>query len=111
MLKRLIKSLLNGNEHFQLTDEGDLDRYLDVEITKLKDGKVALSQPLLIDRFLAVVDQDSNVNEKPTPATKSLLHKDVNGLPGKFKWNYRQAIGILTYLQGTSMPDIAMPVH
>ena len=109
--KRLIKSLLDGNEHFQLTDEGDLDRYLGVEITKLKDGRVELTQPHLIDRFLAVVQQESNINEKPTPATKPLLHKDVDGLPRKFKWNYRQAIGMLTYLQGTSRPDIVIACH
>ena len=109
--KRLIKSLLDGNEHFQLTDEGNLDRYLGVEITKLKDRRVELTQPHLINRFLAVVQQESNINEKPTPATKPLLHKDIDGLPRKFKWNYRQAIGMLTYLQGTSRPDIAMAVH
>ena len=29
----------------------------------------------------------------------------------KYSWNYRQAIGILTYLQGTSIWDISMATH
>ena len=50
---RLINSLQDGNEHFKLTDEGNLDRYLGVEIKKREDGKVELTQPRLIDRFLS----------------------------------------------------------
>ena len=37
---KLIASLQAGNEHFQLTDEGDLTKYLGVDIKKLKDGKL-----------------------------------------------------------------------
>ena len=109
--KRLTKALVNGKENFQLTDEGSLDRYLGVEIKKRNDGKVELFQPHLIDRFLAVVGQDTNVNEKSTPVTNPLLHKDIAVLPRKFKWNYMQAISLLTYLQGTSRPGIAIAVH
>ena len=83
--KRLIRSLLDRNEHFQLTDEGNLDRYLGVEITRLKVGKVALTQPQLIARFLALEKQTSEMNEKSTPGTDPLLHKDINGLIRKLK--------------------------
>ena len=55
--------------------------------------------------------QEKNINEKPTPETKTLLNKDINRLPIKFKWNYRQAIGMLTYLQETSRPEISLAVH
>ena len=51
------------------------------------------------------------MNTKPTPAVKPLLNKDLLGEPRHNKWNYRQAIGMLTYLQGTTRPDIFMTVH
>ena len=86
---RLIHSLQDGNENFKLTDEGNLDKYLGVDIKRYKDGKMELSQPHLIDKFLELVGQDKNVNEKSTPVTKPLLHKDNDGLPRKFSWNYR----------------------
>lgn len=73
--KRLIKSLKDGNENFQFTDEGPLDKYLGVNIKKRKDGKLELTQPHLIERFLATVNQDENINVKPTPAVKPLLHQ------------------------------------
>ena len=61
---RLIHSLQHGNKHFQLTDEGNLDKCLGVDIKMHKDGKVELFQPHLIDRLLALVDQDKNVKGK-----------------------------------------------
>ena len=54
---------------------------------------------------------DSKQNSRPIPAVKPLLHKDKDGPERKCDWNYRQAIGILTYLQNTTRPDIAMSVH
>ena len=33
-----IKSLSNGDEKFELTDEGDINKYLGVDATKNKDG-------------------------------------------------------------------------
>ena len=65
----------------------------------------------MIERFIALVDQENNINIKTTPATKPLLHKDQDGLERKHSWNYRQAIGMLTYLQGTSRPDISIATH
>ena len=67
----------------------------------------------MIERTLKVlgVEGDSKTNLKPTPASKPLLHKDIEGLPRNNSWNYRQAIEILTYLQGSTRPDIFMAVH
>ena len=77
---RLIRSLTNGKEKFEFTDEGDMSNYLGVDITKHKDRSIGFMQPYLIDRFVKLIDQDNNINIKPTPAIKPLLHKDLEEL-------------------------------
>ena len=109
-LWQIIRSLTNVKEKFEFTDEDDKAKYLGVDITKHKDGSIEFTQTRLIDRFVKLIDHDKNINIKPTPTIKSLLHKDLEGLK-KHSWNYRQAIGMLTYLQGTTRPDISMTTH
>ena len=111
IIDEIILSLKNGKENFDLTDEGDVNRFLGVEVTKLKKGSFELSQPFLIERLLNVVSMDDSVNPKPTPAVSPLLHKDLDGLERKNNWKYRQVIGMLGYLQGSTRPDISMAVH
>ena len=82
-----------------------------MDIKKHKDGTIEVTQPHLIERFIKLVDQEKNINVKTTPATKPLLHKDTDGLKRKHTWNCRQAIGMLTYLHGTSRPDISMATY
>jgi hypothetical protein len=109
---RLIKSLKEGHENFDFTDDGDLDKYLGVDVKRHKDGRIELTQTHLIQRFLEVIGQDANkVNPRSTPAIKPLLFKDLEGALRKCQWNYRQAIGMLNYLTSTSRPDLAMAVH
>ena len=107
----LIKELKDGPENFDFTDEGDITKYLGVDVKKHPNGTYELTQKHLIQRFLEVVGMSDDTNSRKTPVIKPLLHKDIEGLPRKHEWNYRQAIGMLTYLQGTSRPDISMAVH
>jgi hypothetical protein len=46
-----------------------------------------------------------------TPVVKGLLHRDLDGKGRKYTWKYRTAMGMLTYLQNTSCPEILMAVH
>ena len=39
-----------------------------MDITKHKDGSIEVTQPQLIERFIALVDQEQNINIKTTPA-------------------------------------------
>jgi hypothetical protein len=107
----LIKELQEGPEKFSFTDDGDLEKYLGVDVKRHKDGRIELTQRHLIQRTLDILKIDENVHSRPTPAIKPLLFKDIQGLIRKHDWNYRQIIGMLTYLQGTSRPDISMAVH
>jgi hypothetical protein len=108
----LIKSLKEGNENFDFTDDGDLDKYLGVDVKKHKDGSIELTQTHLIRRFLEVIGMDiDKVNPRATPAIKPLLFKDLEGLLRKYHWNYQQAIGMLNYLASTTRPDLDMSVH
>ena len=105
-----------GSENFVLTDEGDINKFLGIEMTQLDDKRFKISQPLLIDRILSFLNIDRNecgmdTNTKLTPVGKPLLHKDLYGKPRKETWNYRTAVGMFTYLQGNSRPEMSMAVH
>ena len=56
-----------------------------------------------------------NINEdenpKETPAVKPMLHRDLEGQVRRYVWTYRQVVGILGVLQGSTRPDIATSVH
>jgi hypothetical protein len=52
-----------------------------------------------ITTFLGI--KYGKTNEKLTPVGKPLLNKDLQGGPGKYDWEYRRAIGVLTYLTGS----------
>ena len=96
---------------FEFTDEGNMSKYLVVDITKHKYRSIEFTQPHLIDRFVNLIDRDKHIIVKPIPAINPLLRKDLEGLQRKNSCNYGQAIGMLTYLQGTTRPDISMATH
>ena len=100
-----VNSMKNGSENFILTDEGNIDKFLGIDIKNYEDGRFELTQPFLIERivkFLGLSDNDFNVDtsSKPTPVGKPVLNKDLEGKPRKYKWKYRTAVGMLNYLQG-----------
>lgn len=106
---RLITSLQRGHEKFEFVDQGSLTTYLGLNITH-KDGKIHLMQPHLINTLLKVFGVSSDYKVKKTPETSTApLRKGCS--PIIFTWNYRQVIGILTYIAGTSRPDISFAVH
>jgi hypothetical protein len=49
--------------------------------------------------------------KKITPVGKPLLNEDLEGKPRKKDWKYCTAIGMLTYLQGNTRPEISMATH
>ena len=99
-----------------MTDEGDINKFLGIEITQLDDKRFKISQPFLTDRIIAFLKIDANdheaeTNAKSTPVGKPLLHKNLSGKPRKETRNYRNAVGMLTYLQSNSRQEMSMAVH
>ena len=92
-------------------NKGDISRFLGVDIVRSKNNSFELRQPFLIDRILELLEIDQKVNHRNTPASKPLLHKDKDAANRVRNWNYRTAIGMLNYLQGSTRPDISMAVH
>ena len=76
-----IQSLAEGQEKFKLTDEGSIDKYLGVDVTKLPDGSYELKQPYLIKHIVNELKLSITETQKcPTPVATPLLHKDLAGL-------------------------------
>ena len=111
----LIHSLQNGQEGFNLTDEGNIDKFLGVEITNRANGEFEMSQPHLISRIVAFLGLEvlgEKVKHRDrVPASSVILDKDLEGKPRKKSWKYRTAVGMLSYLQANTRPDIAMATH
>ena len=93
-----------------------MNKFLGVEITCLDNNSFELSQPFLIDwilNFLGLCNNEfeTNANSTSTPIAKGILHRDLNGKGQKYTWKYCTAVGMLSYLQNTSRPEILMAVH
>ena len=79
-----MKSLFEGIEKFNLTDEGSLDKYLGIEIKDLDRSTYELKQPHLIERIIKHVGlQDTEKQKRTTPVGKPLLYKGLKGAPRK----------------------------
>jgi hypothetical protein len=51
-----VNSMKEGDENFILTDEGDIDKFLGIEITQLDDNRFKISLPYLIDRIVSLLE-------------------------------------------------------
>jgi Reverse transcriptase (RNA-dependent DNA polymerase) len=105
---------------FSVEDEGTIEDYLGVQITKLDDGSFKLAQPQLIDsilRDLGLLDENNEVQANtpksmPTPALLTkLIGLDPHGEPFNYPWHFRSLIGKLNFLEKSTRADISYPVH
>ena len=97
---------------FEITDEGDIDEYLGVKVTRTQDGTITLTQPHLIDSIIADLGFKENTKGKDTPAPSTAsIDRDLNGKEHSESWEYRSVIGKLNFLEKSTRPDIAFAVH
>ena len=105
-------SLREGDEDFELTDEGSIDKYIGVLIEDIHDNSFEMSQPFLVWRTIASLSLDENKTRRHnTPVRKPLLNIDLDGCPIKRKWLYWGALGMLSYLVNSVRPEIQTAVH
>ena len=81
-----------------------------VDIERLPDNYgFSMIQLYLIERIINAANIDLRMtHSRPTPDVGPLLTRYEYGPETKHDWKYRTLTGILSYLQGTSRPDISM---
>ena len=96
-----------------ITDEGNLEDFLGVNIERKEDGSIVLTQPHLIDQILKDLRLDNDkVKEKDTPAASSkILSTEPSEEEFDKSFHYRSVIGKLNYLEKSTRPDIAYATH
>ena len=105
----IIKEIKTNN--LNITILGDLKDFLGVNITKLPDSCLHVSQPHLIEQ---IIDQThmSKAKPKSTPAKAStILHRQKYLPPHTLSFNYRSMIGKLNYLERGTRSDISYATH
>ena len=107
IVKDLKKAKLN------ITDEGDIQDFLGVNISMKEDGTIHLTQPHLVDQVVEDLGlMQDNVKFKTTPAKSSeVLKRDANGKDFDRSFNYRSVVGKLNYLEKATRSDIAYITH
>jgi Reverse transcriptase (RNA-dependent DNA polymerase) len=116
-INKCIKDL---QSKFTVDDQGTIEDYLGVQVTRLDDGSYKLSQPQLIDsilRDLGLLDEQNQVKtnapkSRDRPALQTtLIGPDPNGIPFDYPWHYRSLIGKLNFLEKSTRADISYPTH
>lgn len=97
-----------------VTEEGDVQDFLGVNITRHTDGNIEFKQPLLIQTILDDLRLDEHehgkIRDTPSKAS-SILKRHQNSTSHDNSFNYRSVIGKLGYLEKGSRPEIAYIVH
>jgi hypothetical protein len=96
-----------------VTDEGDIEDFLGVNIEKIDDDTYHLSQPHLIDQIIQDLhlDQDSTVIKGTPASSTNVINAYTSSEPFDEHFHYRSVIGKLNYLEKSSRPDISYAVH
>ena len=95
---------------FQLRNEGEVDAFLGIQITKTGERTFELTQTGLIAKVLETA-QMSECNGVDTPTGPVPVGSDADGPPFAEAWNYRTIVGMLMFLSANTRPDISYAVH
>ena len=95
--------------NFDLTDKGEVDSFLGIQIDAAEDETIPMAQPALATIIRLCLHTDSK--QQLTHAVSPPLQKCEDSTPFKEEWSYRSLIYILTYLAHNTRPDIEYAVH
>ena len=110
--KAIDKAISELKERFDIEDQGDITDYLGVNVERLDDGRIKLSQPHLIDQIIKDADSQDELQENKLQPLLPRFYNDTNNEPSfDNRFNYRRLIGKLNYLEKSTRPDIAYATH
>ncbi len=94
------------NLKLDIEDQGHPADYVGVNIKRIKDGSIKLSQQALIGTII----EDADLNDLKVKAVPAKVNKHLHAHPDKpplaLNVNYQSMIGKLKYLAQTTWPDI-----
>ena len=97
---------------YDIEDQGTLADYLGVNVETLADGRIKLSQPLLIDQLLNDVRIPARSTKAQTSAKSTrILWRDLTTPAFDDIFNYRSVIDKLNFLDKTTRGDISYVNH
>ena len=105
----LDKWVIDMKKDYTLEDEGDINAYLGINITRPTPKTFKMNQPALINRIIDSL-QLKDQCQHDTPANQT-LHKDKDGEPRRMDFHYRSLIGQLNHLTSSTRPDIQFETH
>jgi hypothetical protein len=99
------------NLELDMKDKGHPADYVGVNIKRIKDGSIELSQRALIDTIIEDADlNNSKVKAVPAKVNKH-LHAHLDKPPFELNFIYRSMICKLNYLAQTTRTDIMYATH
>ena len=96
-----------------ITEEGDIQDFLGINIVRHNNGRVTLSQPHLIDQILTDLKMDKDaLKVKDIPCKSStILTRGDKDKDFDRSFHYRSVIGKLNYLEKGTRSDISYITH
>ncbi len=99
-------------QNFNISIEGTLADYVGVNIEKLDDNTINMTQPNIINSILTELNFTDNTKPTTTPANGGTIVTDgFDKEPHKADWHYRRIIGKLNFLASSCRPELSCIVH
>ena len=98
---------------YDIENKGSVSDYLGVNVNRIDDGTIELTQPHLVDQLVQDINlKGTKFTPTSIPAKSSRILQRFEGAPDfNGRWHYRSVIGKLIFLEKTTRPDIAYAVH
>ena len=97
--------------YFKIEDDGELNKYLGIDLDRCPDGSIHLRKPYLTQRILNMIPGMDKSRANPTPVVKSPLVKNEGYQERKNDFNYRSVISSLDFLTDSTRPEAQFVVH